>query len=145
MIHSARTGLDEAEAAVAGRPAEYVGKATVVGAHGHATGKGPAKAAVAAELEIQNEPSWAQAAVEEAHGHLVAALPRLVVVLEALAAAHIRVDGEAEAVEGVGTAMEAVDSIAEGVDVLWAAETAGCYEAASAVVRLEVVDMEVPI
>lgn len=56
--------------------------------------------------------------MEEAHDHLVAALPRLVVVLTAPAAAHIRVDGGAEAVEEVDTVAEGVGSIAVGVDVL---------------------------
>lgn len=57
MIQSvARTGLDGAEAAVAGRPGEYGGKATVVGTHDHATGEDPAKGDVAAAegLETPN-------------------------------------------------------------------------------------------
>lgn len=58
MIQPERTGLDEAKAAVAGRLVEYVHKATVAGAHGHATGRVPAKVAVAAEeLEMPNGPS----------------------------------------------------------------------------------------
>lgn len=48
MIHQVRTELDEEEGAVAGRPVEYVGMATVMGAHGHAAGRVPGKAAAAA-------------------------------------------------------------------------------------------------
>lgn len=41
-----------------GRPVEYAGKATVVGAHDYAAEKVPGRAVVAAEeLEILNEPS----------------------------------------------------------------------------------------
>lgn len=95
-----------------------------------------------------------RAAVAEEHDRRVAVQPRLVVALEALAAAHNLVDGEAEAVEGVGTVMEAVDSIVEDVEgiegvadtaVPLAPETVGCYEAVAAVGEPEVVDREAPI
>lgn len=98
-----------------------------------------------------------RAAMAEEHDRRVAVQPRLVVALEALAAAHNLVDGEAEAVEGVGTVMEAVDSIVEDVEgiegvegvadtaVPLAAETVGCYEAVAAVGEPEVVDREAPI